>query len=221
MRIVAVADTHLFTEDLEVPDGDLFLHAGDLCRGGNLTELAYACEWLDSLPHEHKVVIAGNHDRAFELAPDEAKARLPDSVIYLQDSGVEIEGIKIWGSPWQPEFHNWAFNLPRGLALREKWALIPDDIDILMTHGPPDGYGDRTSSTRGTGCKELRAALDRVAPRLHVFGHIHEDGGVWEHGLTLVANVTTWECDRAATVFDWNDGMVEPVVVPPRHWRDR
>ena len=138
-------------------------------------------------------------------------------MIYLQDSGCTIAGLKIWGSPWQPWFMNWAFNLQRGAELAEKWDMIPDDIDILITHGPPRGYGDLAGRHRREGCDDLVEALDRVRPLLHCFGHIHEDGGVWDRNGTCIANVSTWECNRAATVFDFDPAtrVVRPLEVAP------
>src|SRR5262249_49740326 len=95
------------------------------------------------------------------------------------------------------------FNLPRGAALAGKWALIPTGLDVLITHGPPRGYGDRTSyGPERQGCADLRARVEVVRPRLHLFGHIHEDGGVWREPHTLYVNCTTWECERAPTVID-------------------
>ncbi len=218
LRIVAVADTHTFQHDLDVPDGDVFLHAGDLLRAGRLAELLPVAEWIGSLPHRHKVVVAGNHDWVFVRQQRAAIEFLGPSVTYLQDSGCVIDGVKFWGSPWQPTFHDWAFNLPRGRALREKWDLIPNDTDVLITHGPPRGYGDECGNPHRVGCDDLRAALARVRPRLHCFGHVHQDGGVWEVDGMHIANVTTWECDRAPTVFDLDPatGEVTPVDVPPK-----
>lgn len=216
MRIVAVADTHLFVEDLgQLPDGDLFIHAGDLCRGGTLEELAEAAAWLRGLPHPTKIVVAGNHDWSFVRDPAAARALL-DGVTYLQDAGVTIEGLRFWGSPWQPAFNDWAFNLPRGPAIRAKWDLIPEGTDVLITHGPPAGIGDTVSDSRRTGCADLLAAVRRVRPMLHLFGHIHQDGGFWRREDTSFANVTTWECERGATVIDVEPGAVREVVIPPR-----
>ena len=210
MRIVAIADTHGFTNDLTVPDGDVFVHAGDLCRSGDLGELRDAAAWIAALPHRRKIVVAGNHDWAFVRCPDDARALFD---IYLEDSGVTLDGVRFWGSPWQPAFHDWAFNLPRGAPLAAKWANIPSALDVLITHGPPAGIGDRTPVAGRTGCADLRRRVAEVRPRLHLFGHIHQDGGVWhEHG-TVFANVTTWECERGATVIDVGDDVV-PVVVP-------
>ncbi|XVQ09420.1 metallophosphoesterase [Spirillospora sp. CA-255316] len=112
MRIVAVADTHTFHHELTIPDGDVFVHAGDLCRiGKGLHELEHAADWLHALPHPTKIVVAGNHDRMFLDRPERARAVLADRGIrYLQDSGTEVAGVTFWGSPWQPEFNDWAFN---------------------------------------------------------------------------------------------------------------
>lgn len=217
MRIVAVADTHLFHEQFSVPDGDVFIHAGDMCRFGDLEELAEAAHWIRSLPHRWKVIIAGNHDWAFVNTPKEARALFGKESIYLQDEGTTIFGVRFWGSPWQPEYNDWAFNLPRGPALAAKWSLIPPGIDVLITHGPPAGIGDRFAEEDRNGCADLRARVAVVKPRLHLFGHIHQDGGVWQVGETLYANVTTWECERAPTILDLDEkaGVVRPVVVPP------
>jgi Icc-related predicted phosphoesterase len=218
VRIVAVADTHTFQDDLRaIPDGDLFLHAGDLCRSGRLDELRTSAAWLRSLPHQHKIVVAGNHDWCFVREPGAALEVLGQGIVYLQDSEVTIDGVRFWGSPWQPAFNNWAFNLPRGTALAGKWALIPQDIHVLVTHGPPFGIGDWSGDPVRQGCQELHAAVRRVRPLLHVFGHIHQDCGFWQQDGVRFANVTTWECERGPTVIDVDvaSKQVIAVSVPP------
>jgi len=224
MRVVAVADTHLFHDELTIPDGDVFIHAGDLCRCGGLDELEIAARWLSSLPHPTKVVVAGNHDWAFVESPVEARRVLGPTVIYLQDARVTLNGLHFWGSPWQPEFNDWAFNLPRGPMLREKWELIPADTDVLVTHGPPHGIGDGSGGEPGgyggegrLGCQDLRAKAIEIRPMLHLFGHIHDAGGVWPICGTTFANVTTWECERGPTVIDVDPRLrrVTPIEVPP------
>ncbi|MEM9490009.1 MAG: metallophosphatase domain-containing protein [Myxococcota bacterium] len=215
MRIVAVADTHGFEANLSpVPDGDLFIHAGDLLRMGRLSELEPVAAWIRALPHRHKVVVAGNHDWCFIDDPRSARALLGPTVIYLEDSAAEIAGLRLWGSPWQPEYHSWAFNLPRGTALAEKWAMIPADTDVLITHGPARGLGDRVYLDQHEGCGDLRAALERVQPMLHLCGHIHEDGGLWQLGPSCVVNCTTAQGMRAATVVDVLAGAITPVQIP-------
>lgn len=213
MRIIAIADTHLFTADLAVPAGDMLIHAGDHARHGDLKELAEAAKWLAKLPHPLKVAVAGNHDWAFARSPSAARNLFEEAgVTYLEDSGATIAGLRVWGSPWQPAYNDWAFNLPRGRALAERWALIPEGLDILITHGPPRGIGDQSGyGDRRAGCDDLRSRLRVVRPRLHCFGHIHEAGGHWRIEGTCFVNCTTWECERPATIIDWDlaSGVIE------------
>lgn len=217
MRIVAVADTHMFVEDLgTLPEGDVLVHAGDLLRAGTLDELERAAPWFRDQPHAHKIFVAGNHDGCFERDRARAVELLGPEVIYLQDSGAEVAGLSVWGSPWQPAYNDWAFNLERGAPLRAYWDLIPPGLDLLITHGPPAGFGDAHPYPERAGCEDLMEAVRRARPRLHVFGHIHNDGGCWRDGDVTLANVTTWECERGASVFDVTPGGVTPVVVPPR-----
>ncbi len=214
MRLVAVADTHLFHDGYEVPDGDVLVHAGDLLRGGTLDELSVAARWLREQPHRHKVIVAGNHDWAFVRAAAQAREVLGD-MIYLQDDETTLDGVRFYGSPWQPTFQDWAFNLERGPALAAIWARIPVGIDVLVTHSPPRGIGDRIADTNRAGCEQLRDRVAVVRPRLHLFGHIHQDGGSWTDHGTVFANVTTWECERAPTVIDIDGERVTAIVIPP------
>lgn len=188
MKIVCISDTHGKHAELRVPDGDLLIHAGDFMAYGNRTsEIASFNEWLGRQPHRHKIVIAGNHDLLFESHPDLARPLLT-AAVYLENSEVEIEGLRIWGSPVTPRFINWAFNVDRGSAIREYWARIPADTDILVTHGPPFGMLNTvTPSGEPLGCEDLTKAVERIRPKLHVFGHIHGGSGTSSlHGTRFV-----------------------------------
>ena len=198
MRIVCISDTHSLHDDVEVPDGDVLLHAGDFTRRGALEDVAAFDAWLAHLPHPHKIVVAGNHDFCFEDGPARARAHLTCAT-YLEDSGVQIGEHFVWGSPWQPRFFDWAFNLDRGEALARKWALIPDHTDILVTHGPPHGRLDTTVRGEDVGCEALAARVDVVRPALHVFGHIHEAYGVARTDATTFVNASVCTLRYAPT----------------------
>jgi predicted phosphohydrolase len=187
LRIVAVSDTHNCHREIDIPDGDILVHAGDISIEGNVEDLRDFNDFLGELPHRHKIVVCGNHDFCFERQPAEARAAITNA-IYLQDSGVEVEGLKFYGSPWQPWFYDWAFNLPRGEPLRDKWALIPEDTDILITHSPPQGHGDKTFRGDYAGCEDLLRRVEEIKPKYHVFGHIHEGYGVTSGAHTTFVN---------------------------------
>jgi predicted phosphodiesterase len=188
VRIVCISDTHAQHRNLVVPDGDVLVHAGDFTRSGSEKDVRDFDAWLGALPHRHKVIIAGNHDFCFEYDP--AARGWISNAHYLQDEGLTLDGVRFWGSPWQPRFFDWAFNLDRGAPLRRVWALIPSDTDVLITHGPPFGILDTTSRGEPVGCEELLGAVRRVRPRLHVFGHIHEDHGEQTLGPTHFVNAS-------------------------------
>jgi predicted phosphodiesterase len=188
-RLVLLSDTHGQHKGIRVPDGDVLVHAGDFCTSGKEGQARAFARWFEEQPHEHKVVIAGNHDRCLELDPP-LGAQIFEGATYLLDQAATVCGLRFYGSPWQPEFLSWAFNLPRGEPLRQVWSKIPDGIDVLVTHGPPFGILDRTVGGLYVGCEELRAAIDRVRPRLHVFGHIHEGAGTHVEGGALFVNAS-------------------------------
>lgn len=205
MRLICISDTHNQHARLRIPDGDVLIHAGDMCRHGDMQEVAAFGAWFGSLPHKHKIVIAGNHDFAFQRQDALARKFLPDGVCYLRDSGTEIEGVKFYGSPWQPWFCNWAFNLPRGPELAEKWSRIPNDTDVLITHGPPADILDAMETGEHLGCKDLYERVKALNLKLHVFGHIHEAYGQEQIADTLFVN---------ACVCDENYRLINaPVVV--------
>ncbi len=189
MKFVCLADTHTRHNEIYIPDGDVLLCAGDFTNYGTAKDVKDFNFFLGTLPHSYKVIIAGNHDFLFEKSPSKAQALLTNC-IYLQDSAVEIEDIKIYGSPWQPWFFDWAFNLPRGKCLKEKWDLIPPDTDILLTHGPPHGHGDKVIDKGNEGCVDLLEAIQRLQPKYNVFGHIHEGYGITKEHNTVCINAS-------------------------------
>ena len=195
MRIVCISDTHMTHRSLTLPEGDVLIHAGDATGRGTVEEVSSFLRWFNAQPHARKILIAGNHDWLFQRHPgiaDQLLAENPD-VTYLQDSGVEIDGVKFWGSPWQPWFMDWAFNLPRkGAQLGRTWERIPMDTDVLITHGPPYGALDLVEGREEhLGCEELQIRLAAVRPRLHVFGHIHSGFGIARLGDTTYVNACT------------------------------
>jgi Icc-related predicted phosphoesterase len=202
MKIVCISDTHLRhvwpRPTIEIPEGDVLVHAGDATFRGNDKEVGDFAKWFDNLPHKHKVFVPGNHDIGFETQPDRYRRYFKNTHILI-DQEVVIDGIKFYGSPWQPEFCDWAFNLPRGDALAEKWAMIPEDTDVLITHGPPLGIGDNVGDVylagERVGCDRLRTRVEEVKPQLHVFGHLHNGYGVYnQYGETVYINAAV--CDE-------------------------
>ncbi|XP_078064850.1 metallophosphoesterase domain-containing protein 1-like [Mustelus asterias] len=152
VRFVCISDTHQHTAGLRLPRGDVLIHAGDFTNCGYRREIENFGRWLGSCHFPQKVVIAGNHELPFDrmymrpgdyenlgIGSDEEVSQLLGDCTYLQDSGAMVQGFKVYGSPWQPAFCNWAFNLTEEEQLREKWDRIPSDTDILITHGPPRG----------------------------------------------------------------------------------
>jgi len=177
MRLVFLSDTHGANLHHPVPDGDVLIHCGDFSKLGKEKELLEFSEWFFSYPHKHKIFIAGNHDLMFEKDPGKARS-LVGAGIYLLDQEVIIDGFKIYGSPWTPEFYSWAFMRKRGCELKFFWDKIPKDTDILLTHGPAMGILDYVpKSGMYVGCEELKQRLAVVRPSIHAFGHIHESYG--------------------------------------------
>jgi len=252
LRFVCMADTHSLTSHLkmDVPPGDVFIHAGDFTRCGSIQEVREFSSWLAKLPHQHKIVIAGNHELSFdpalrgleqelslsmgrcghtggaasgaspmhtvqspEKAMDRAEVRAElRGCTYLEDSSVTIRGVKIYGTPWQPEFSGWAFNLPRGADCLRKWQQVPADTDVLITHTPPVGFGDLCSTGVRAGCVELLHSVQkRIKPKYHVYGHIHEGYGVRSDGKILFINAST--CD--INYLPCNPPVVFDVTIPP------
>ncbi|VVC33417.1 Hypothetical protein CINCED_3A004297 [Cinara cedri] len=216
VRVVCMSDTHSKTHLMkhEVPFGDIFIHAGDFTKCGEMEEVKQFNEWLGLLPHAYKIVIAGNHELSFDpkftydgneissfgyendlisnIMEQKDNKKYLTNCIYLEDSMIECYGLKIYGSPWQPVYGGWAFNIPRGQPCLDKWNQIPDGIDILVTHSPPLGHGDHCYSGVRAGCVELLSTVqNRVKPKYHIFGHVHEDYGITTDGQIVYINAST------------------------------
>lgn len=185
-KIAVISDTHGMHLNVNVPDADIAIHCGDFSSHGSYKDAVKFVNWFGTLPHKYKIFIAGNHDIFFEQGNASEinmfLKTMPPNVIYLQDSGIELEGIKFWGSPVQPRFFNWAFNRDRGPDIKKHWDLIPPGTDVLITHGParfrvdeaPRGY---SQPTEHTGCIDLLYTIKAIKPKLHLCGHIHYSYG--------------------------------------------
>ena len=183
VRVVCISDTHGFHTTLRhpIPEGDILIHSGDFSGRGLLSETLEFADWVSKLPHEHKIVVAGNHDAAAELVPEDVEKIFKDRDInYLNGTSVDVCGLKVYGSPFTPKFYDWHFMLDRGPQAVTEWSKIPDDTDILVTHGPPYGHGDLANGhlPLAVGCVDLLNRLRQLHVKLHVFGHIHGGYGV-------------------------------------------
>ncbi len=229
MKIVAISDTHnrhkqikVFKETVfsmvdgedkeqEPLGGDIIIHAGDATGRGESGEVEAFIKWYGSLDFSHRILVPGNHDFFFERQPERARELCEQyGVTLLIDESVVVNGVKIHGSPVQPWFHNWAFNRARTLEaattvhpwIKNHWDLIPDDTDILVTHGPPYGVLDEVVRVDGSsynppnlvGCEELMYAVKRIKPDIHIFGHIHCGHGQKHLNGTSFYNVAI--CDE-------------------------
>ena len=191
IKITCVSDTHQRHQELDLPGGDILIHSGDFMSSGyDSVELLDFLNWLYHQPYNHKILVAGNHDRIFEKFPEEAMKMIDmvnhnNSIIYLQDSSCTIDGINFYGSPWTPEFCGWAFPIHNDYEDTEHWRKIPKDTDVLITHGPAHGILDEITTPKCPGAspghlgsKALRRWIDEHNPKLHICGHIHSSQGV-------------------------------------------
>lgn len=214
--ITFISDTHTKHHMLDLPGGDVLVFGGDLMNSGyNENDINNFCKWFDAQDqYKTKIFIAGNHDRLFELDPERAKEIYSqyNNINYLEDSELSIQDIKVYGSPWQPEFCNWAFNLPKGgKELEDKWAAIPENLDILITHGPPQGILDVSGAPYNEpnlGCSLLRTRVDKVKPKIHIFGHIHGSAGYKYNNSTHFINASVlnerYEQNNLSLTVEWD-----------------
>lgn len=211
VRLLCMSDTHGLHGSIpadQLYECDLLLFAGDFTLVGDPKDVNSFKEWLSHLSCQ-KVVIAGNLDLTFDTAKlDHFTERItgychpdvpidsikpaflsnPGNMRYAEHECVEVAGVKIFASPYTPEFRDWGFQILPGEG-KERWSVIPDDVDVVLTHGPPRGVCDKTVTGFSAGCPDLKDALERTKPALCVFGHIHEAHGVDRLGSTLCCNV--------------------------------
>ena len=204
MKFVIISDTHAKHRELILPKGDIIIHAGDFCHFGGHEGMHDFFKWYPTLDFKIKILIAGNHDFFAAEFPEKFEAILPKEITYLQDSGITINGINIWGSPYQPDLIGWAFGKERGNALKSHWDLIPSNTDILITHTPPFGILDKTRSGKSIGCEQLSKRLEYLNPKFHIFGHVHESYGIVETEETTFINASNMNSTK---------GLVNPPIV--------
>lgn len=217
IKVAVISDTHNRAEKLIMPSADILIHCGDYSSRGCEYELEDFKYWIDSVSHlyKHIILVPGNHDRIFQAEEQQSRLIL-NNVTVLIDEYVEILGLRIYGTPYQPFFNNWAFNL-KGKALHDKYRKIPDKLDILITHSPPKGILD---SVRQVFDRKTKTYLEHVSygseflykqvvkkqPRFHFFGHIHDSFGVFNSGTTVFANASScsekYEITNQVLVFE-------------------
>lgn len=180
VKLILISDTHGRYQP-SLPEGDILIHAGDLSMDGDVRTIFRSIEWLGSHSSNYQriLAVAGNHDFFAEKYPATVTTFAAENgVLLLFDDTVTYEGYTFHGSPVAPWHNNWAFGPHRGPEIKKHWDLIPDDVDVLITHGPPARVLD--SCPTPVGCEDLLDRVKEVKPQLHIFGHIHEGRGEME-----------------------------------------
>ena len=200
MKIWHISDTHTYHGLLKVPkDIDMVIHSGDATNPrdpyASEQEMLNFISWFGSLPIKHKVFVAGNHDLCIERNLITKIDFMKNGIVYLENDYAEVEGIKIWGSPFTPTFgQGWAFNKKRS-ALHDIWKEIPDDVDIVVVHGPPKGILDlayhQLNCIEFCGDEALRKRMYLLNPKLCLFGHIHNNEDIINAGTMKLSNHDT------------------------------
>lgn len=193
MKIITISDTHTYHKRLKLPENaDMIICSGDYTNTGTIKEVNSFINWYKDLPYKYKILVNGNHELGWYKNPDLYKNLISNKIIYLEHESIVIDGIKVFGSPYTPEFYYWAWMYNRKDG-SEIWKSIPNDTDILITHGPPYGYGDRVKYFKSgedpnVGCKDLLKRVEEIKPILHVYGHTHHERGSISDGDTLFLN---------------------------------
>lgn len=200
MRLVIMSDTHMLHRRLVVPAGDIVVHCGDWSGDGAVSDYDDFFSWFAELPHAQKILVAGNHDELMQQFNRLMRRRIPSSVTYLEDEGATVDGLRFWGSPWTPGIVPMAFTHGNRDDIDARWAKIPDDVDVLVTHGPPNDLCDSNYGGQHIGDPKLLARVEQVRPKLHVFGHVHESNGKVQRGGTLFVNAAIGDDSERANL---------------------
>lgn len=198
MKICIISDTHFRHNELVLPAADAIVHCGDFSATGSHRDHFEFSKWFGSLPYKHKLVSPGNHDRYSEKQLHISKAIFADNECeLLVDELKVIDGKRMYFSPWTPRYGRWSWMRERGEDIKKVWDGIPENLDLLVTHGPPWGTLDISIyDAVHCGCEELMKAIEEKKPRFHAFGHIHFYGGrVQEIGDTTYVNAAV--CDES------------------------
>lgn len=193
MKIVCISDTHNKHQLINIPTGDVIIHAGDLTEAGTKTETLNFLSWFSSLPHIYKIFIGGNHDFYLEKHKDSLRKIIPDNIHYLNDSGIFLEKTHFWGAPHTRGNGSWAFNKKTGDEIMENWKLIPNHTNFLITHSPPFGILDELDNKKHIGCDRLLKRVTEINPAYHIFGHNHNDYGIERISNTVFINSSSMD----------------------------
>ncbi|MEM6376829.1 MAG: metallophosphatase domain-containing protein [Bacteroidota bacterium] len=203
MKIIFISDTHGLHKQLKLPKGDVLIHGGDITEFGKAEEVIDFLQWFEAQDFSYKIFIGGNHDIFLDEFPVEFLEMIPEEVTYLRHNSVDIEGIKIWGSPTTPDMLGWAFGKHRK-DMHDHWRHMPKQMDILLTHTPPMGILDKSSKWQSLGCEALLRKVVETKPKYHLFGHIHASYGEVEADGIKYANGSN---------LDSLKGLVNPPII--------
>lgn len=204
--ICLISDTHAQHRHLQIEPCDLLVIAGDYSQRNREQDFQDFADWLRQQPARHKILVNGNHDKYYYRHPERFRFLLPVGVVFLENESVEIEGLRFWGSPViMPVIRGIETVTERSAQRRQLiWQSIPLNTDVVVTHSPPYGILDQVEAGKHYGCPYLLEAINRIKPRYHLFGHIHQDRGeISQDGIRF---------KNAAMVDDSEQIIHQPIV---------